>query len=326
MYKDITNFDDFRNVTNCLTVEVADRKIDTHWAATAKHQGTTRKRTYISAFHGSYEGCWGGMRSLALKAYWRESFDGIMREAVRNGYNLFKWNHATYLQLMLALRYSKINGKEVLGGKGGSWGDDGKLNAGYGLFVTNREKPLGIGVLDTYKFCGILEPASSSSGSWVEGIQVSDKHFVYKTTSDSVEICDPCLRHEDCDSVPVKQHWGYLNNDDDSNIRIPLQEGVNLDSTTRNVLAWTIEQTDNPSASPNSSFWLPKFFSQSTLGYNVPCPVPEGCLDTTDFLRTCDIIIRKHWRLRMMSYMGDNDWGFFPTADIVGGADPNTRK
>lgn len=256
----------YPDITDCIMIEISDRKLEQNWGATSTYKGKTQKRSYISAYHGSFEKSWGGMRSLALKSYHRESFSGMLREANASGYDLMTWNQATFLQLLFMLRNRSMDVLDITNEPQRHWGDFGTLNQ-LGMYPVKTD----VRDLGTYKFAGILEPASGTMGSWIEGITVSNKHYLFND-----------------DGTPIKEP--YAENTD------PIPAGQ-LDTATGNVLAWETIQNNNPDASVNSSYYLPLYY------YN------------TDTNR---------WNVRRGTYVGDNDWAFFPTADVL--IDPDIRK
>ncbi len=280
-----------QDVTDCLIVEICDRKMEGNWGSTSQYQGITRKRSFISAYHGSFEDSWGGMRSLAMKMYWRESFDGIKRETINNNYDMMTWRHGTFLQLLFMLRYNTMNLGDHYGQTVGQWGDFGFLNQNSGGLFPQQDSELG-----TYKFCGILEPASRTLGSWIDGLRLSDRHYIYKDNPDLISDDDECFSRNPIDPCIIDR-----NDCDITPIRSPI--GLNaippIDEDNGNVLAWEVSLEDNPRASINSSYFLPRHYWDNQL---------------------------KGWMLRSMSYVGNNDWAFFPTADVLEGSNVNVSK
>ena len=285
--KDIHNYP-FQDRTNATMVEICDKRLAGAWGATAQWNGSTRRNTYISAYKASFTCEWGGLRSLALRPYWSESWHSMESAVDRSGYHMFSWHHGTMLQILFMLRRNTMNLASAFSGvTNGHERDRNIFNIhNEGLFP--RQARSG-----TYKFAGILEPASGAGGTWIggprdilnrpsPGLVLSDAFTMIKGHGDPlgntiVELDDPCLITDTCDLELITGQLGL------NDTGIIIRNGA--------VQAWDVRWCDNDRIPPNHSYFLPRWFWDK---------------------------YRKRWVLRTMTYVGNNDWAFFPTADVIG--------
>jgi hypothetical protein len=310
--------------TNCLIVETSDRRLDRDWSGTCiNNDGHVTSRSYISAYHGSYMDMFQGMRSIShqMPTFW--DFTTLKEEANKSGYDLLRWNHVTHLQLLLALRFRAL--RQAFWPQNPNVRNPTLQNATHeaGLFSrVGGGAPAG-----AYKFCGIFVPAAAMAGSWIEDITVVRdgetsrrviNHDRYLDPPSRLEFLDrhnPCFMDatyadgrftsEVCGRLPVLMHHAWTTNNGVVS-RVPL---TGWHVRNGQAAEWEIKRR-HFEGHINSSFFLPRFWSESTI---------RGVIESLDENghTVYDLNIRKRWRLRARSYMGDNAWGFHATADTL---------